>query len=86
MQNVNIGRNNVGQGDVINQKHHIPGRQEYQGKIEAEYHKRIRIHAENEQQKQIGDQQKLINELTRRLDSQQPSYGMVAEEIHRETE
>lgn len=39
-----------------------------------------------EQQKQIGDQQKLINELTRRLDSQQPSYGMVAEEIHRETE
>ena len=39
-----------------------------------------------EQQKQIGDQQKLINELTRRLDSQQPSYNMVAEEIHRETE
>lgn len=39
-----------------------------------------------EQQKQIGDQQKLINELTRRLDSQQPSYNMVAEEIRRETE
>lgn len=39
-----------------------------------------------EQQKQIGDQQKLINELTRRLDSQQPSYNMVAEEIHREME
>ena len=39
-----------------------------------------------EQQKQIGDQQKLINELTRRLDSQQPNYNMVAEEIHRETE
>ena len=34
-----------------------------------------------EQQKQIGDQQKLIGELTRRLDSQQPGY-MVAEEIH----
>lgn len=39
-----------------------------------------------EQQKQIGDQQKLINELTRRLDSLQPSYNMVAEEIHREME
>lgn len=39
-----------------------------------------------EQQKQIGDQQKLINELTHRLDSQQPNYNMVAEEIHRETE
>lgn len=39
-----------------------------------------------EQQKQIGDQQKLISELTRRLESQQPSYSMVAEEIHRETE
>lgn len=39
-----------------------------------------------EQQKQIGDQQKLINELTHRLESQQPSYGMVAEEIHHETE
>lgn len=39
-----------------------------------------------EQQKQIGDQQKLINELTHRLESQQTGYGMVAEEIHRETE
>lgn len=39
-----------------------------------------------EQQKQIGDQQKIISELTRRLESQQPSYGMVAEEIHREKE
>ena len=39
-----------------------------------------------EQQKQIGEQQKLINELTHRLESQQPGYGMVAEEIHRETE
>ena len=39
-----------------------------------------------EQQKQIGDQQKLINELTHRLESQQPSYGMVAEEIHRNEE
>ena len=38
-----------------------------------------------EQQKQIGEQQKLINELTHRLDSQQPGYGMAAEEIHRET-
>lgn len=37
-----------------------------------------------EQQKQIGDQQKLISELTRRMESQQPSYNMVAEEIHRE--
>lgn len=37
-----------------------------------------------EQQKQIGDQQKLISELTRRLESQQPSYNMVAEENHRE--
>lgn len=39
-----------------------------------------------EQQKQIGDQQKIISELTRRLDSQQPSYNMVAEEIHRNEE
>ena len=39
-----------------------------------------------EQQKQIGEQQKLINELTHRLESQQTGYGMVAEEIHRETE
>ena len=38
-----------------------------------------------EQQKQLCDQQKIIAELTRRLDSQQPGYGMVAEEIHRET-
>ena len=38
-----------------------------------------------EQQKQIGEQQKLINELTHRLDSQQTGYGMVAEDIHRET-
>lgn len=38
-----------------------------------------------EQQKQIGEQQKLIKELTHRLESQQPGYGMVAEEIHRET-
>ena len=38
-----------------------------------------------EQQKQIGEQQKLINELTHRLDSQKPGYGMVSEEIHRET-
>lgn len=37
-----------------------------------------------EQQKQIGDQQKLISKLTRRLESQQPSYNMVAEEIRRE--
>lgn len=40
----------------------------------------------SEQQKQIGEQQKLIKELTHRLDSQQPGYSMVAEEIHRETE
>lgn len=39
-----------------------------------------------EQQKQIGDQQKLIGELTRRLETQQPSYNMVAEEIHRDKE
>ena len=39
-----------------------------------------------EQQKQIGEQQKLINELTHRLESQQPGYGMVAEEIHRNEE
>lgn len=39
-----------------------------------------------EQQKQLCDQQKIIAELTRRLDSQQTGYGMVAEEIHRETE
>lgn len=39
-----------------------------------------------EQQKQIGEQQKLINELTHRLDSQPPGYGMVAEEIHRNEE
>ena len=39
-----------------------------------------------EQQKQIGEQQKLINELTHRLDSQQPGYGMAAEEIHRNDE
>lgn len=38
-----------------------------------------------EQQKQIGDQQKLIGELTRRLDSQQPGY-MVAKEIQRDKE
>ena len=38
-----------------------------------------------EQQKQIGEQQKLISELTHRLNSQQPGYGMTAEEIHRET-
>ena len=38
-----------------------------------------------EQQKQIGEQQKLISELTHRLDSQQPGYGMAAEEIHRDT-
>ena len=38
-----------------------------------------------EQQKQIGEQQKLINELTHRLNSQQPGYGMAAEEIHRKT-
>ena len=39
-----------------------------------------------EQQKQIGDQQKLIKELTHRLDSQQTGYNMVAEEIHRNDE
>ena len=39
-----------------------------------------------EQQKQIGDLQKLISELTHRLESQQPSYNMVAEEIHRNEE
>ena len=38
-----------------------------------------------EQQKQIGEQQKLIKELTHRLESQQNGYSMVAEEIHRET-
>lgn len=36
-----------------------------------------------EQQKQIGEQQKLISELTHRLESKQSGYGMVAEEIHR---
>ena len=35
-----------------------------------------------EQQKQIGDQQKLINELTHRLNAQQGGLGMVAEDIH----
>ena len=35
-----------------------------------------------EQQKQIGDQQKLINELTHRLNIQQNGWGMVAEDIH----
>ena len=35
-----------------------------------------------EQQKQIGDQQKLIAELTQRLGNQQTGFGMVAEEIH----
>ena len=35
-----------------------------------------------EQQKQIGDQQKLINELTHRLNIQQTGFGMVAEDIH----
>lgn len=39
-----------------------------------------------EQQKQIGEQQKLINELTHRLDSQKPGFGMVAEGIHRNEE
>lgn len=38
-----------------------------------------------EQQKQIGEQQKLIKELTHRLESQQTGYSMVAEGIHRET-
>ena len=40
----------------------------------------------SEQQKQIGEQQKLIKELTHRLESQHPGYGMVAEEIHRNEE
>ena len=35
-----------------------------------------------EQQKQIGDQQKLISELTHRLNIQQNGFGMVAEDIH----
>lgn len=35
-----------------------------------------------EQQKQIGDQQKLISELTHRLNIQQNGLGMVAEDIH----
>ncbi len=35
-----------------------------------------------EQQKQIGEQQKLISELTHRLKVQQLDYGMAAEEIH----
>ena len=35
-----------------------------------------------EQQKQIGDQQKLISELTHRLNIQQTGFGMVAEDIH----
>ena len=39
-----------------------------------------------EQQKQIGEQQRLIKELTHRLESQHPGYGMVAEEIHRNEE
>ena len=39
-----------------------------------------------EQQKQLCDQQKIIAELTRRLESQQSGYGMVAEEIHRNDE
>ena len=39
-----------------------------------------------EQQKQIGEQQKLIKELTHRLESQQTGFGMVAEEIHRNDE
>ena len=39
-----------------------------------------------EQQKQLCDQQKIIAELTRRLDNQQNGYGMVAEEIHRNDE
>lgn len=37
-----------------------------------------------EQQKQIGEQQKLIAELTRRLEMQQGGYSMVAEDIHRD--
>lgn len=39
-----------------------------------------------EQQKQLCDQQKIIAELTRRLESQQTGYSMVAEEIHRNDE
>lgn len=39
-----------------------------------------------EQQKQIGEQQKLIKELTHRLESQHPGCSMVAEEIHRNEE
>ena len=35
-----------------------------------------------EQQKQIGDQQKLISELTHRLNIQQNGLGMMAEDIH----
>ena len=35
-----------------------------------------------EQQKQIGDQQKLINELTHRLNAQQGGFKMVAEDVH----
>ena len=35
-----------------------------------------------EQQKQIGEQQKLISELTPRLNIQQNGLGMVAEDIH----
>ena len=35
-----------------------------------------------EQQKQIGEQQKLISELTQRLNIQQNGLGMVAEDIH----
>ena len=35
-----------------------------------------------EQQKQIGDQQELISELTHRLNIQQNGLGMVAEDIH----
>lgn len=45
--------------------------------IIAEQQKQI-----NEQQKQIGEQQKLIAELSHRLGIQQPSLGMVADEIH----
>lgn len=39
-----------------------------------------------EQQKQIGEQQKLIKELTHRLETQKTGYDMVAEEIHRNDE
>ena len=35
-----------------------------------------------EQQKQIGDQQKFINELTHRLNAQQGGFRMVAEDVH----